>query len=106
MRTTFLLLAFLALPDQSFADLPWPQFRGPDGQGHGGAIGIPVTFGETENLAWKTLLPGQGWSSPVSDGRLLWMTTALDANNPSGDGQALGKSLRALGVAVKTGRLV
>jgi outer membrane protein assembly factor BamB len=109
MRTTFFLLAFLALPGQSFAEppsLPWPQFRGPDGQGHAAASGIPVTFGETENLVWKTLLPGQGWSSPVSDGRLLWMTTALDADSPKGNGQAPGKSLRALGVAVKTGRLV
>jgi len=87
MGTAFFLLALLALPGRASAALPWPQFRGPDGQGHAGSASIPVTFGETENLAWKTPLPGQGWSSPVSDSRLLWMTTALDASNPHGDGQ-------------------
>lgn len=106
MRVTLFLLALLVLPDRAAAALPWPQFRGPDGQGHAEGAGLPVTFGETENLAWKTPLPGQGWSSPVSDGRLLWMTTALDAKNPQGNGQAPGKSLRALAVEVKTGRLV
>ena len=61
MRTLFFVVIFLlGSQGPAFAALPWPQFRGPDGQGHGEAAGIPVTFGETENLAWKALLPGQG----------------------------------------------
>jgi outer membrane protein assembly factor BamB len=57
----------------------WPQWRGPDGEGHAPAAhDLPVTWSETENVAWKTPLPGRGWSSPViGDGR-LWMTTALE----------------------------
>ena len=57
----------------------WPQWRGPDAQGHAAAArDLPVTWGETENVAWKTPLPGRGWSSPViADGR-IWMTTAIE----------------------------
>ena len=43
----------------------WPQFRGMGGQGKSEAKGLPVTWGESENIAWKTELPGPGTSSPV-----------------------------------------
>lgn len=43
----------------------WPQFRGEGGQGKSGAKGLPVTWGEEENVEWKTILPGPGTSSPV-----------------------------------------
>jgi outer membrane protein assembly factor BamB len=99
MHATFCLLSMIAANTVAQAGLPWPQFRGPEGQGRADAIDIPLTFGEKENLAWKTPLPGKGWSSPVCDGRLIWMTTALDA-------KPAGKSLHALGVDLKTGRLV
>lgn len=57
----------------------WPQWRGPDGQGHAPlARGLARRFGEQERVAWKTALPGKGWSSPVlGDGR-LWLTTAVE----------------------------
>jgi outer membrane protein assembly factor BamB len=54
----------------------WPQFRGPDGQGHSAERGLPVEWSATRNVAWKVAVPGRGWSSPVvSDGR-VWLTTA------------------------------
>ncbi len=56
----------------------WPQWRGPDGQGHAKASRLPTVFGETANLAWKTEIPGRGWSSPVIDGKQIWMTTAVE----------------------------
>ncbi len=102
-------------------DVPWPQWRGPDGQGHAPAAhDLPITWSETEHVAWKTPLPGRGWSSPVLDERLVWMTTAVEreatpdekarrAVEPSG-GQprsvAAHVSLRALAVDRDTGRLV
>ncbi|MDX1962092.1 MAG: PQQ-binding-like beta-propeller repeat protein [Pirellulales bacterium] len=57
-------------------DKTWPEFRGPTGQGHARATNIPSTWSETQNIAWKTPLPGKGWSSPVTAGKLLWMTCA------------------------------
>lgn len=83
------------------ADLPpnaaaeWPQFRGPDGQGHAAQTGLPVQWSERKNVAWKTRIPGQGWSSPVIQGNQIWLTSALDA----------GKSLRAICVDRETGSI-
>ncbi len=56
----------------------WPQWRGPRGAGQAGGKGYPLTWSETGNVAWKTPLPGRGWSSPVVHGGQVWLTTALE----------------------------
>lgn len=56
----------------------WPQFRGPDGQGHAGQRGLPLEWSEGQNIVWKAPVPGLGWSSPTILGRQIWLTTALD----------------------------
>ena len=49
----------------------WPQFRGPGGQGISIDKNLPVTWTDSENIAWKTDLPGYGASSPIAlDGKL------------------------------------
>ena len=49
----------------------WPQFRGPGGLGISQAENLPLTWSDTENLIWKTAMPGSGSSSPIAlDGRL------------------------------------
>ena len=55
----------------------WPQFRGPTGQGHAPDRSAPLTWSETENVAWKAAVPGRGWSSPVIGDGLVWLTTAV-----------------------------
>ena len=55
----------------------WTQFRGPEGQGHAAATGLPITWSETENIVWKTATPGEGHSSPVISGNQIWLTTAI-----------------------------
>jgi len=77
MMMTFLFLVSLLMFSQASAS-PWPQFRGPNGDGISTAEGVPVKFGESESLKWKTELPGRGWSSPVFDGTTLWVTTAVE----------------------------
>lgn len=57
----------------------WPQFRGPEGQGHSAAKNLVSTWSETENVLWRTPLPGKAWSSPVISGDEIWMTTALES---------------------------
>ena len=53
----------------------WPEFRGPDGQGHSAESGLPAEWGEDRNVEWKAPVPGRGWSTPVIvDGR-IWLTT-------------------------------
>ncbi len=99
----------------------WPQWRGPEGQGHASlAHDLPVTWSETEHVAWKTPLPGRGWSSPVLDATHAWMTTAIEseateadkaqrlagAKNPQPLQVSGPVTMRALCVDRETGRLV
>lgn len=56
----------------------WPQFRGPHGNGISEAMQAPIRWSETDNVTWKTTIPGKGWSSPVVAGKRIWMTTALE----------------------------
>ncbi len=58
---------------------PWGQFRGPGGQGVALAAAPPLTWSDAEHVAWKTELPGRGWSSPVLDDDSLWMTSAIES---------------------------
>lgn len=77
----------------------WPQFRGPTGQGHAPDEAVPLTWSETENVAWKTPVPGRGWSSPVIADGLVWLTTAVT------DRQT-GTSLRLLSYDAESGDTV
>lgn len=71
-----LLLGSLTIP-VSGGD-QWPQFRGPQGNGIVLDQSVPVQFGESERVSWKTEIPGRGWSSPVIADNVIWVTTALE----------------------------
>jgi outer membrane protein assembly factor BamB len=76
-RLLFVLSLLLCLGSVLIAE-DWPQFRGPTGQGHATAKDLPISWNETENVAWKTAVPGKGWSSPVILGDQIWLTTAFE----------------------------
>ena len=81
MRRVLLTLAFacsavVPAPAQQRA-AEWPQFRGPSGQGVSDAASVPLNWSETRNVAWKTLVPGKGWSSPVVGAGRVWITAAV-----------------------------
>lgn len=44
---------------------PWTRFRGPGGLGTVPDASVPVKWSDSENIQWKTDLPGRGASSPV-----------------------------------------
>ena len=71
----------------------WPEFRGPTGQGQSTDTGIPLHWSESENIAWKVPIPGQGWSSPVIKSGEIWLTTS------EGNG-----SLKVLAIEAASGR--
>ncbi len=52
----------------------WTQFRGPDGSGVSAETDLPVQWSDTENLAWRTELPGYGASSPIALGANIYVT--------------------------------
>lgn len=89
-----LLLMLASLTGQ--ADGHWPQFRGPDGNGHSAARDLPLNWSETQNVVWKTPIHGRGWSSPVIYGGQVWLTTAT----------ADGRQLYALCLDRETGRVL
>jgi outer membrane protein assembly factor BamB len=68
---TFPLILLLAAP---CAGAEWPRFRGPNGSGLAGDAGLPVSWSATENVVWKTPLPGPGSSSPVVAGDRIFVT--------------------------------
>ncbi len=80
MRALLGFSFFVFFNASAFAEsLPdWPQFRGPLGNGVADAEDLPVKFGESDALVWKTKLPGRGWSSPVSRNGKIWLTTAAE----------------------------
>jgi len=55
----------------------WPQFRGPGSRGVAEGSELPDTWSATDNVAWKTDLPGRGWSSPIVTGKRVFLTTAV-----------------------------
>lgn len=85
----------LACHTTSAADA-WPQMRGPTAQGVADAKGLPLTWSESENIAWKTPIPGQGWSSPVVGDGAVYVTSALDD----------GRSLHAYRIDLASGKVV
>src|SRR5262245_56781351 len=84
----------LALCGMTARGQDWPQFRGPTGQGHAGARGLPLQWSETQNVKWKVPVEGRGWSSPVVAQGRVWLTTSIEMS-ASGRDRA-GLSLRAL----------
>ena len=63
--------------EQSLAKEEWPQWRGPTGQGHANAKGLPLEWSEKESVVWKTPIEGRGHSSPVISGNQIWLTTSV-----------------------------
>ena len=55
----------------------WPGWRGPRGDGTSLEQDVPIRWSATENIAWKTPLPGEGHSSPVVWGNRVFLTTAV-----------------------------
>ena len=95
MRYIVICLALVSAATLVSAE-DWPQFRGPGGEGHAAAQGTPLSWSETTNVSWKTPIAGLGWSSPVIQGKQIWLTTAVDE----------GRSLRAVSLDQETGKIV
>ena len=64
--------------DEGEAAKYWPRWRGPSGQGLANGSGYPDTWSESQNVAWKTAVPGSGNSSPIVWGERIYLTTAYD----------------------------
>jgi len=87
----FSATAFAQEPEQ------WSRFRGPNGQGISTATGLPTQWSDTENIAWKTPIPGgDSWSSPVIWNDHIFLTTTTDG----------GKECRVVAIDRKNGEIL
>lgn len=88
------------------ADESWGRFRGPNGSGAQSAQ-LPTTWNDSENVAWKTELPGKGASSPVVAGDRIFLTAytgyGLTAEEP-GDREKL--MLHVVCLSLDDGRML
>lgn len=90
MKHTFRTVACLALFVSAATRLAlaaddWPRFRGPNGTGIAASnASPPVTWSDTQNLRWKTPLPGPGSSSPIVVGQRVFVTCYSGYGDGSG----------------------
>jgi outer membrane protein assembly factor BamB len=92
LLTMSLALSFLGcieMPAADLADKQWPQFRGPGSTGVADDPTLPDKWSQTENVAWKTAIPGVGWSSPIIWGDRIFVTSVIS----SADGEKPKKGL-------------
>ncbi len=73
----------------------WPRFLGPTGAAVLPETGIPLTWSQTENLAWKANLPGPGSSSPIVVGDKVFVT-CWSGYGDKPDAKDMGKLQRHL----------
>lgn len=87
IRSTALPLVLGFLIVSPLAGDDWTRFRGPEGTGISADANVPLTWSESENLKWKTPLPGPGSSSPIVVGDRVFVTCY------SGQGASLERHL-------------
>ena len=73
-----LALAASTLVPLNAAD-QWPRFRGPQAGLVADDPALPDTWSETENVVWKTDIPGLSWSSPIVWDDHVIITTAISS---------------------------
>jgi outer membrane protein assembly factor BamB len=98
--TLFPLVLFFT---SAAAAADWTQFRGSDSSGATEARNLPTEWNADTNVAWKTAIPGSGWSSPCLFQDRLYLTTAAPLDEGSDSG---GLSLRGVCVAASSGKIL
>ena len=87
-------------------DPDWVQFRGPGGSGVSGERGLPVTWSSTDNIVWKTELPGPGSSSPIVLDNRVYLTCYSGYGLIPKEGDPKDLRRHVLCVDRKTGRML
>ena len=79
----------------------WPQWRGVGGTGVSSQTNLPVSWGpESENIRWKTIIAGDGISSPVAVGDKVIVTTARESDGIAISGKVIAIACSVLAIAL------
>jgi len=102
------LIATIFLLSQSSAQTEtadWPQFRGPSGNASCDDE-TPATWSDSENMVWKTEIPGRGSSSPIVIGDKIFLTSYTGYGQAEDDpGERADLRLNTLCFDRKSGKL-
>lgn len=74
----------------------WHNFRGPTGNGISETAKPPTKWSSSDNVAWKTEIPGSGLSSPVVWGDKVFLATAINTKPTAGGQRPARMSRREL----------
>ena len=82
MKHLIIALVFLLVPLTTHAQ-NWPTFRGPNASGVAEGTNPPVTWDveKSQNLLWKTNIPGLSHSSPIVWGNNIFVITAISSDS-------------------------
>jgi len=89
------LLLSLAQAGSVAPEETWPQWRGPTADSVAPGKNLPTKWSKTDNIAWKTPLPGWGTSTPAIWQDAIFVTT-----------QVKDSELLLLRLDAKTGKIV
>lgn len=117
---TLFCISLFAVSEASPSD--WPSFAGPRGGAGARCTAAGRSRRPDSNIAWRTTIPGSGWSSPIVVGDRIVTTAVQEEENaaehktlrpdvtnnaPVGNNStAAALSLRALAIDAKTGHIV
>jgi len=77
-----LLFAVLCLCSSATANAQnWPSFRGPNATGISNSTNVPVSWDaeKSQNIRWKTAIPGLSHASPIVWGDRIFVTTTVSS---------------------------
>jgi outer membrane protein assembly factor BamB len=82
MNKLIFFLLCIAVTAASANAQNWPQFRGTSANGVAEGVTTPTTFdaAKSQNLQWKTPIPGLSHASPVVWGNKVFVVTAVSTN--------------------------
>jgi outer membrane protein assembly factor BamB len=96
MRLGILLITALATQASAASYGNWPIWRGTSLTGVVEGANPPTEWSDTENIKWKTAIPGSGLSTPIIWGDQIFILTAVSrgSSSPEADTQVQAQNQR------------
>jgi outer membrane protein assembly factor BamB len=79
-----LMLAVLSIAGHMQAQDNWPHWRGPYHNGVSDAKDLPMKWGQTQNIVWKTPLPSWSAATPIIWGDRIFIVSPSKAESDQG----------------------
>lgn len=86
MKRLIIVLSIAALSSITTNAQNWPSFRGPNASGVVEGTNPPITWDveKTQNVLWKTNIPGLSHASPIVWGNQIFVITAISSDAKAG----------------------